>query len=226
MIGLVGGMSWRSTALYYRLINEIGEDAGGAHANPPMLLASLRYADLLEAARRDDWRSVENAIASGIGQIEHGGASFALMTAVTPHRLFDALAGRTNLPLLHVLDPAMAALKQGGAGRVGVLGTGFTLGAQFLMDRFERAGIMLIRPDPTEIAGLDTVIQVDLTKGLASPDAQDRARRIGRRLLTDGADALLLACTELPLLDWTGLPVFDAVRLHAEAAVSRCQGLA
>lgn len=223
MIGLIGGMSWRSTALYHQRINEACERRGGRHANAESVIVSLRYDILLGQGRAGDWDGVAGAIVSAFGRAAAAGASLGLLTAVTPHRIFDRIAAASPVPLLHVLDPAIAVLKERGIGCVGLLGTSHSLAAGPLLARIAAAGLAWRLPDDRGRCDLDGIIQNELTDGLVTASAERRAREIADDLVAAGAEAVLLACTELPLLTWRGydrVPVIDAVTCHAEAAVA------
>jgi aspartate racemase len=223
MIGLVGGMSWRSTALYHQRLNEASERRFGAHANTESVIVSLRYDRLLAAGHAGDWSAVADAIAAALDRAAAAGATLGLLAAVTPHRIFDRIAAASAIPLLHVLDPAIAALASNGTRRVGLMGTSYTLAAEAFADRFAAAGIDVVLPDADARAALDRMIQDELTQGVITESARTCAARIASGLASRGADAVLLACTELPMLDWSAagqVAVMDAVALHAEAAIA------
>jgi aspartate racemase len=223
MIGLIGGMSWRSTALYHQRLNEASERRFGPHANAESVIVSLRYAGLLAAGRADDWAAVAAAITAALGRAAAAGASLGLLTAVTPHRLFDRISAASPIPLLHVLDSAIAALSSLGARRVGLMGTSYTMATTAFIERFKAAGIEILLPEADERAILDRLIQEELTQGSITEAARRQASEIAGGLARNGADAVLLACTELPLLDWgaaCSVPIIDAVTVHAEAAIA------
>lgn len=224
MIGLIGGMSWRSTALYHQRVNEASERRGGRHANAASVIVSLRYDALLAEGRAGNWERVAGLIVAALGRASAAGASLGLLTAVTPHLMFDRIAAASPVPLLHVLDPAIAALKASNVGCVGLLGTSHTLTASALLDRVEAAGLAWRVPDNQGRRDLDGLIQNELTEGVVTEAAGRRALDLADELVAAGAGAILLACTELPLLDWRRYhraPVFDVVTCHAEAAVAR-----
>ena len=226
MIGLIGGMSWRSTELYHRHLNEAAEAKGGLHANARSIIISLLYADLLGFARAGDWTRVGDMIGEALRQAEAAGATLGLMTAVTPHRLFDVLAAKSPIPLLHVLDPAIEALSGSGVTQVGLLGTSYTLDTPAFSAMFVRAGLRIIRPSAQQCQTLDGIIQSELTTGLVNKLSNRRVASIARDLVERGAEVILLACTELPLLDWHSFDaaaVIDVTRLHAEAALKACR---
>ena len=226
MIGLIGGMSWRSTELYHRHLNEAAETQGGLHANARSIIISLRYGDLLGFAQSGDWVRVGNMISEALLQAEAAGAKLGLMTAVTPHRLFDVLAARSPIPLLHVLDPAIKALSRSGITRVGLLGTPYTLDTPAFLAMFARFGLRIISPSAEQCQTLDSIIQSELTAGLVNKPSNRRVASIARDLVDRGAEVILLACTELPLLDWHSFDaasVIDVTRLHVDAALTACR---
>ncbi|AVO44543.1 aspartate/glutamate racemase family protein [Phreatobacter cathodiphilus] len=224
MIGLIGGISWRSTALYHQRINEAAERRGGRNANAESVIVSLRYETLLEQGRAGNWDGVADAIVAALARASAAGATLGLLTAVTPHRMFDRITAASPIPLLHVLDPALAMLDEQGIGCVGVLGTSYTLTAAPFLDRIDAAGLAWRIPDEPGRRDLDAMIQDELTQGVVTARAERRAMELADDLMAAGAEAVLLACTELPLLAWRRYdraPVVDAVTSHADAAVVR-----
>lgn len=213
-LGLVGGMSWHSTALYYSRLNRAMADAAGPHRNACGLVATLDYAALLAAADAGDWRAVQGPIVDAAWEMASAGCDVIALTAVTAH-LFHAevTAAVPSAIVPHVLDAAAARV----AGRrVGLLGTSITCGAGFAAARL---GGDVVVPDPDDQAGLDRLIQGTLTAGGDPAAGRPQLRAAIAALARRGAEAVVLACTELPLLlplGDTPVPVLDAVALHVD----------
>ncbi|QCI64729.1 aspartate/glutamate racemase family protein [Phreatobacter stygius] len=227
LIGLVGGMSWHSTARYYRMLNEASETRRGAKSTLESLVYTLDFAPLFQLASAGKWDGVGHHLWRAAEGLEEGGASCVALTAVTAHRVFDVLAKQVRVPCLHVLDPVGPFLKQRGCRRVGVLATGFAAGQDFFDDHLARAGVgAVLRPDAADQAVIDDIIENQLTRGMVTAAARQAIDAVGERLRQRGADAILLACTELPLLYQDGAApadVVDAVALHVNALLDHAE---
>lgn len=223
LIGLIGGMSWESSALYYRLINEAAHRRLGGHHNARSLMYSLDFDELNDLAARGDWDGVAGVITKAARHVEAGGAAFAMMTAVTAHYVADQVAGAIRIPLLHIADPTGEALHAAGHRRVGLLGTRYTMELGFFGERLEKQfGIEVLVPPEDERTTLHRMIIDELTLGVVKPESRAVLLQLAKGLEARGAEAIVVACTELPLLlaieDYP-MPGYDVVRLHAEAAV-------
>ncbi|HYF16890.1 MAG TPA: amino acid racemase [Ramlibacter sp.] len=224
-IGLVGGMAWPSTELYYRRLNREVERRLGPGRSADLVCCSLDFGPLAQAAEAGRWDEITGTLADAVRRLAAAGADFALLAAMTPHRLLPQLQPRLALPVLHVAAPLARALAQ--VRRVALLGTSHTAGATFVDEHLPQ-GASLVRPAPEVQARLDAIIFGELAQGRAEPasaawlDSQLQALHAG------GCDAALLACTELPLLlpqlASPALPCLDAVALHAAQAVAIALG--
>ncbi len=211
-LGLVGGMSWHSTALYYGRINQAMAEAAGPHRNACGLVATLDYAGLLAAAEAGDWPGVRDPIVAAGTELAAAGCGVVALTAVTAHLFHAEVAAAVPGAIVpHVLDAAAGAL----AGkRIGLLGTSITCGAGFAAERLGGNVLVLEAEDQ---AALDRLIQGTLTTGGDLGASRPQLLRAVETLADRGAEAVVLACTELPLLlplGETPVPVFDAVALH------------
>ncbi|MEH2495664.1 aspartate racemase [Bradyrhizobium sp. AZCC 1678] len=228
LIGLVGGMTWHSTARYYRMLNERGEALRGARSTPESLVVTLDFAPLFQMALKDEWQAIGDRLVGAVATLAAGGAGLVALTAVTAHRVFASIAASTSLPCIHVLDPAGVLLQRRGVKRIGVLATRFAASQDFIDARLERAGVTgVLRPDAADQAAVDAIIEDQLAHGLITPAARRKIDDIADGLRRRGADALLLACTELPLLYPNGnMPndVVDAVTLHVDALLDHDRG--
>jgi len=213
-LGLVGGMSWHSTALYYVRINQAMEDLAGPHRNACGLVATLDYAGLLAAAGAGDWPAVRDPIIGAARELADAGCGVIALTAVTAHLFHaDVAAAVPDAIVPHVLD---AAARELAGRRIGLVGTSITCGAGFAAARLGGEVIVLDDGDQAEI---DALIQGTLTSGGDLAASRPQLVRAVETLAARGAEAVVLACTELPLLLPLGpvpVPVVDAVALHVQ----------
>lgn len=225
LIGLLGGMSWQSTALYYRLLNEAVQREMGEHHNARSVLFTLNYDDLDRLASAGRWDSVGDLIGDTARRVEQAGADFVMITAVTGHAVAEQVETALGVSLLHIADPAAEALRTTGVRRVGLLGTRFTMEMEFFKERLHtRHGLDVVTPTKPRRQELHRIILEELTLGRVEEKSQAAVRDMAADLAAQGAEAVLLACTELPLLMPVGsypLPAYDVPRLHVEAAVLR-----
>ncbi len=224
MIGLIGGMSWESTAEYYRLINaSVREKLGGLHS-ATCLLYSVDFAEMEEFQRRGQWTKAAEVLTSAAQTLEEAGAGFLLICTNTMHKLADTVQAGIGIPLLHIADVTAEKVRQAGLGCVGLLGTRFTMEEDFyrgrLMDRF---GLKVITPDAGERETVNRIIYTELCVGVALPESKAQLLDIIEGLGAIGAEGIILGCTELGLLiqdQDVDMPVFDTTRIHALAAVN------
>jgi aspartate racemase len=222
-IGLIGGMSWESSALYYRWVNEeVARRLGGLHS-ARVLLASVDFAGI-EAMQRDGrWDEAGTLLADTARALAAGGADLILLCTNTMHRVADAITAATDRPLLHIADPTGAAIRSAGLRRVGLLGTRFTMEEAFYRDRLaERHGLEVLVPEEADRATVHRVIYEELCLGRVESASRHAYRAVMGRLMARGAEAVILGCTEITLLvgpEDADVPLFDTTRLHALAAV-------
>lgn len=215
-IGLVGGMSWHASAYYYRLLNELSEERYGSQHNARSVMETLSFAPLLSAVQQDNESLVTSRIVEAARRIESGGAGCVLITAFTAHFAAEAVANAVSIPLIHAGDAVAAAGQREGHRRIGLLGTRFTLNAGHIAARIEAAGMAVVLPSAGHKEEIDTMIQQDLTAGQISEREGKTLDAAVRDLADQGADAVALACTELPLLlpRTADLPMIDGVAAH------------
>lgn len=222
-IGLIGGMSWESTASYYRLINEgVQQRLGGLHS-ARILLYSVDFAPIARMQAEGDWDGAGALLAHAAHALEAGGAACLLVCANTMHKVTPAIEAAVRLPLLHIADPTAEAIKRAGYTRIGLLGTRFTMEDDFYVDRLRgRHGLEVLVPDAAEREVIHRVIYEELCLGRLVDASRDAYRRIMASLVKRGAEAIILGCTEIALLVHAGdagVPLFDTTDLHARAAV-------
>ena len=222
-IGLIGGMSWQSTRVYFDLLNEAVAAARGGLHSAEILMRSVDFAGLEAAMRHGDWSGIEARLGDEAAALVAGGADCVLLCTNTMHKLFDGIAARVDVPLFHIADPLGQALAGDGLTQVGLLGTRFTMVEDFYATRLmERFGIGTIVPDEEQIAAIDRVIFSELCRGEVRNESRDVYLRIIEDLASRGAEGIILGCTEIEMLVKPGhhhLPLYDATKLHAVHAV-------
>lgn len=222
-IGLIGGMSWQSTAQYYRLFNELVQQRlGGSHC-AKIVLANVDFHDVEVLQQRGAWDEAGELLLRYARSLEAAGADIVLIGANTMHKVAPVLEANLKIPLLHVVDATAAAIKAKGCRSVGLLGTRYTMEQPFYRERLsDRHQLPTIVPDETDRAYVHRVIYGELQHGRLLDGSRDEYRRIIRDLVRRGADGIILGCTEIPLLIGPAdspVPVFDTTYLHAQAAV-------
>ena len=225
VIGLLGGMSWESSAQYYRLINEgVRTRLGGLHS-ARCLMWSFDFAEVEALQHAGRWDDATALLIDAARRLEHGGADFLVICTNTMHRMADAVQAATGIPLLHIADPTAERVKAAGFTRVGLLGTAFTMEQDFYRGRLTRDhGLDVLVPGEMDRATVHRVIYDELVQGRAEPASRDAYRAIIARLVERGAEAIILGCTEIMLLVTdadSSVPLFDTTSIHAEAAVER-----
>ena len=225
VIGLIGGMSWESSAEYYRILNQTVRDRlGGAHS-ARILMWSVDFEPIERLQHHGDWAALGEAMAAGARRLEHGGADFLVLCTNTMHRLAGDISRAVSIPLLHIADPTGEAIVAAGVKRVGLLGTRFTMEQSFYKDRLvERFGLDVLVPDEADRTVVHDIIYRELIAGVVSEVSRQAYRGVIGRLVDSGAQAIILGCTEIMLLvkpEDSAAPLFDTTTLHALAAVDR-----
>lgn len=222
MVGLIGGMSWESSAQYYRLINEqVREVRGGVHS-ARLLLWSFDFAQIEALQAAGDWDGAGMLLVDAAQRLERAGASAVVICTNTMHRLADTVQAAIGVPLLHIADPTATAVKAAGILRIGLLGTAFTMEQAFYTGRLERQhGLQVVVPDAADRALVHRVIYEELVRGQVLPGSREAYRGVMQRLVQRGAQGIILGCTEIMLLvadEDASVPLFDTTALHAQAA--------
>ncbi|MBO9696143.1 MAG: aspartate/glutamate racemase family protein [Sphingopyxis sp.] len=221
-IGLIGGLSWESSAQYYRLLNEgVRARLGGLHS-ARVLLLSLDFAPVAGLQASGAWDTLDRQMADAARSLTAGGAELLLICANTMHLCAEAVETATEVPLLHIADPAIAAVKAAGFSRVGLLGTAFTMEKPFYTARMAAAGIEAMIPGDADRAIVHRIIYDELVLGAIRDASRAEYRRIIASLVARGAEAIVLGCTEIMLLVGeadSAVPLFDTLALHVDAAV-------
>jgi aspartate racemase len=222
-IGLLGGMSWESSALYYRLLNEMVRDRLGGLHSARCLLLSVDFSEIERLQVAGDWAGAGRALAADAKTLEAAGADLVLLCTNTMHKVAATVERALTVPLLHIGDVTADAVRAAGLGRVGLLATAYTMEQPFLTDRLAARGLHVLVPDPVDRAMVHRVIYEELCLGIVREESRAAYRAVIERLVAAGAEGVILGCTEIELLigpDDVDVPVFPTSRLHVEAAVA------
>ncbi|HEU5037307.1 MAG TPA: aspartate/glutamate racemase family protein [Nocardioides sp.] len=221
-IGLIGGMSWESTALYYQLINQgMAERLGGLHS-ADCLLASVDFAPIARLQAEERWDEAGDILADKARTLEAAGADLLVLCTNTMHKVAPVIGAAVDIPLLHIADVTADAARSAGLTRVGLLGTAFTMEQPFYRDRLTAHGLDVAVPDAPARALMHRIIFDELCRGIVSPASREQVRDIVTGLVANGADGIILGCTEIELLitpEDSTVPVLATTALHAAAAV-------
>ncbi|HYH18844.1 MAG TPA: aspartate/glutamate racemase family protein [Azospirillum sp.] len=223
LIGLIGGLSWESSAEYYRVINRAMQARLGGVHSARTLMYSFDFGEVEALQAAGDWPAATRLMVDAAQRLERGGAEVLLICSNTMHRMAGDVAAAVGIPLLHIADPTAARIRAAGLRRVGLLGTAFTMEQDFYKGRLsERFGLEVLVPDAEDRATIHRVIYEELVKGIVRPDSRDAYRAVIHRLVAAGAEAVILGCTEIMLLvrpEDSPVPLFDTTTIHAETAV-------
>ena len=222
-VGLIGGMSWESSAHYYRLINEgVRARLGGAHS-APLVMVSVDFAEIAALQHAGDWAALGERMAAAARTLSDAGAEAIVLCTNTMHALADAIETAQPRRLLHIADPVGAAIVAAGHRRIGLLGTAFTMEQPFYRERLaQRFGLEVLVPDMAGRADVHRIIYDELVRGVVREESRARYRAVIAALVAEGAEAIVLGCTEIMLLvgaDDSAVQLFDTTALHAAAAV-------
>lgn len=221
-IGLLGGMSWESTAHYYRCMNElVRQRLGGLHS-ARLLLYSVDFHDIERLQREDRWDEAGRYLAGIAQSLEQAGAEALVLCTNTMHKVASLIEAGLSIPLLHIADPTADAIRARGLNKVGLLGTRFTMEQEFYRARLERHGLEVLAPAASDRQEIDRVIFEELCRGVIRQESRAAYREIMARLAARGAQGIILGCTEIALLVSAAdaeLPLFDTTAIHAASAV-------
>ena len=221
-LGIIGGMSPESTTLYYRIINrEVNRCLGDNHS-ADIVMHSVDFEEVVRMQKSGDWEAAGALLAASATKLEGAGAQLLLVATNTMHKVAPAIERATTVPLLHVVDATAIAIREQGMQKVGLLGTTFTMSDGFYPERMAVQGIQTIVPTESEQTDINRIIFEQLCLGRVEPEAVQYLQKVITGLKEQGAQGVILGCTELCLAveaDKTPLPVFDSTTIHALAAV-------
>ena len=222
-IGVLGGMSWESSLEWYRLANERVHTLRGGHHSARILLDSLDFAEVEEMQARDDWEAAGALLAARAHALEGAGAELLVLCTNTMHLVAGQIEDAVGIPFLHIADVTADAITKAGVRTVGLLGTAFTMERPFYTDRLAEHGIRTIVPDEADRRLVHTVIYDELVHGVIREESRRRYVEVIDRLVAEGAEGIILGCTEIELLISAAdapVPVFPTTALHVDAAVA------
>lgn len=221
-IGLLGGMSWESSALYYEVVNAEVRDRLGGYHSARVLLASVDFAEVEAMQAAGEWDAAGALLAAQAAALERAGADCVVLCTNTMHKVADAIDSAVGIPLLHIVDVTADAVRAAGLTRVALLGTRFTMEEPFVRDRLAARGVEVVVPEGAHLELVHRVIYDELVHGVVRDDSRAAYVDVIGQLVDRGAEGVVLGCTEIELLvgaDDVDVPVFATTRLHARAAV-------
>jgi aspartate racemase len=228
-IGLLGGMSWESTELYYRWINqETRRRLGGLHS-APIVMVSVDFQEIEELQHQGDWETAGNILTDRATQIESAGADFLLICTNTMHKVAAEVQTAISIPLLHIADATAHRIAEAGMRTVGLLGTKFTMEQDFYRGRLEKHGLNVLVPTDEDQETIHRIIYQELCLGKVRESSRAECLRIIEQLRAKGAEGVIEGCTEIVMLlkqEHTHIPLFDTTEIHAQEAVAealKCQ---
>jgi aspartate racemase len=227
-IGLIGGMSWESTALYYRIINETVKARLGGLNSAKLILYSVNFDEVERLQRAARWDDAGAMMAAAAQSLERAGADLLVLCTNTMHNVAAHIEEAASIPLLHIADATGASIQRSGLRRIGLLGTAFTMEQAFYRDRLAtRFALDVLIPAPDERRDVHRIIYDELCRGVIREDSRARYREIIASLVERGAEGIIMGCTEITMLIGDAdskVPLFDTTQLHAVAAVDAALG--
>lgn len=224
-IGLIGGMSWESSAEYYRLINQLTQKKLGGTNSAKSLMISVNFSEIEKLQHQGHWNVLEQNMVDAARQLQAGGADFIVLCTNTMHRFAETIETAVNIPFLHIADATAQQIKSCDIKNVGLLGTRFTMEQDFYKQRLiDVYGLNVLIPNEQDRDAVHRIIYEELVKGIIREESRIIYREIIARLIDDGAEAIILGCTEIMLLveqSDSAVPVFDTTTIHAHAAVEK-----
>ena len=224
IIGMIGGVSWESTALYYKLMNQAVREKLGGLNSAKIILYSLNYEPIVDLERQGKWDKIGDELADVAKTLQDGGADFIILCCNTLHKVTPSIEQAVTIPFLHIADAAGNILAAKRIQKVGLLGTQFTMEDGFYSSRLEsKFGIEIVLPTEVDRKQLDSIIYDELCQGKILPKSKEILIQMIQDLTNNGAEAILLACTELGMLideSEVNIPLYDTTLLHVNEAIS------
>ena len=223
-IGLIGGVSWESTVLYYKLINQAVRDHKGGLNSAKILINSLNYDPIVKYEREENWNAVTDILVNAAQSLEKAGADFLLLGCNTLHKVAEAIEQSIQIPFLHIADGAGEAFKKAGIQNIGLLGTQFTMEEGFYARRLEsKYGLKVITPLLHERKAIDNIIYNELCVGIIKEESKSLMTNAMQTMIESGAEGILLGCTELGMIikpEDASVLIMDTTVLHVQKAIS------
>jgi aspartate racemase len=222
-IGMIGGMSWESSIEYYRIINQtVREKLGGLHS-AKSIMVSVEFAEIEALQHQNRWDELASIMIEAARSLERGGADFVIICTNTMHKLYDGVQNKIKIPMLNIADATAEKIKADGINKIALLGTRFTMEEDFYKGRLvDKYGLDVIIPSPEQMEIVHRVIYDELCAGIIKTDSKQRYAEIIQDLVAEGAEGVILGCTEIGLLVKQAdspVPLYDTTEIHARAAV-------
>jgi len=222
-IGLLGGMSWESSAVYYQLINEkVRETLGGTYSAKSVMY-SVEFHEMETLQHAEDWNKLTEIMIDAAQKVERAGADFLVICTNTMHKMVPEIKEKISIPILHIADATAEKIKEKGIKKIGLLGTNFTMTQDFYKGRLEEEHwLKVITPNETDRQIIHDIIYNELILGNIKDESRKKYQVIIEKLKNQGAEGVILGCTEIPLLikqKDSPIPIFDTTKIHAEKAV-------
>jgi aspartate racemase len=223
VIGMIGGLSPESTVVYYKGLNDGVRERTGRQHQAKIVMVSVDGGEIWKLREKGDWEGQGQIVADAASILEAAGAAFVLLAGNTMHRCADQIEGAIDVPFLHIVDATAETIREAGVRRIGLTGTSFTMTERFYVDRLASHGIRSVVPPQSDIEALDRIIYGELCWGDVTPRSREEFAKIAEGLVTQGAEGIILGCTELTLLRpfECSVPLFDTTRIHIDAALDR-----
>ncbi|MFO7617129.1 MAG: aspartate/glutamate racemase family protein [Bacteroidales bacterium] len=222
-LGLIGGMSWESSAVYYDIINRRVKEILGGHHSCDCLMYSVDFAEIEQLQHQGDWQTLTRMMVDAAHRLERGGADILVICTNTMHKMADDVEQSISIPMLHIVDAVAEKILEQGLSRVALLGTRFTMEQEFYKGRLtEKHGIQVMTPNPDGVETVHRIIYDELVHGIIREESRQAYRKVIDQLVARGAGGIILGCTEIPLLVRQAdhaTPLFDTTTIHAIKAV-------
>jgi aspartate racemase len=221
VIGIIGGLSPESTVVYYKGLNDGVRERTGRQHQAKIIMVSVDGGEIWKLRERGDWEGQGQIVADAASILEAAGAAFVLLAGNTMHRCAEQIEEAIDVPFLHVVDATAETIREAGVGTIGLTGTSFTMTERFYVDRLASYGIRSVVPPKPEMEALDRIIYRELCWGEVTPQSREEFAKIAGGLVAQGAEGIILGCTELTLLRpfECSVPLFDTTRIHIRAAI-------
>ncbi len=220
--GIIGGLSPESTMTYYRWLNEGTRERLGGNHNAKTIISSVDFQEFYDLKQKGDWETQGAILAKEAANLQRAGADFITLATNTMHKMADQIEAAIDIPFLHLADATAARIKEAGFTKIALLGTIYTMAEGFYKDRLEAHGIEALVPNEKDQEVISTIIYDELCKGIVKDESRAQYKAIIARLEAEGAQGVILGCTEITMLIGAGdvsIPVFDTTKIHVEEAL-------
>jgi aspartate racemase len=221
-IGLIAGMSWKSSVEYYKIINEMVKEKLGGHHSAKIILFNVDFEEIINYQKNNDWDKAGQLLTDAAQRLEKAGCDFVLICTNTMHKVADVVQAGINIPLIHICDAVIHDVKEKNIKKVGVLGTKYTIEEGFYCSCFDKKCIEVVLPDKEDLQKVHNIIFNELCHGVITEESKQVYKTIIEKMVSQGAEGIVLGCTEIQLLitqQDSPVPIFDTTYHHAAYAV-------